>query len=236
MIEIYWNNQLNSGLWWWTLKQSLGPLPGETGPSDATISWRIFFFRLAGVDLRVMEGSSRDAARSLFWGRSQGLVFLAENKHFPTEEKVCFSRGKRFFLPWWYMLGLGKKTQDLSNRGFWCPKETFFAPKGWFPGSKQNLSGNVCFKPHNSKQTQTRRVSKAWKNPTLLEGREIHQNIQDMGKIGEISANICKYTMGIYGNMNMMMMRRMMMIMMIMILMRMTTMITLNIVIHCLFQ
>jgi hypothetical protein len=57
-----------------------------------------------------------------------------------------------------------------------------------------------------------------------------------MGKIGEISANICKYTMGIYGNMNMMMMRRMMMIMMIMILMRMTTMITLNIVIHCLFQ
>ena len=65
---------------------------------------------------------NRDAARSLFCDRNQrfhitGFMFPAEYKGFPTEQKVCFHRDKLTFFPWWYVLAIGKLTQDLSNKG-----------------------------------------------------------------------------------------------------------------------
>ena len=39
------------------------------------------------------------------------------------EEKVGFNRDKSTFFLWWYMPALGKKIQDLSNKGFMANKK-----------------------------------------------------------------------------------------------------------------
>ena len=189
MIEIYWINQLNSGLWWWTLKQSLGPLPGETGPSDATISWRIFFFRLAGVDLRVMEGSSRNAARSLFWGRSQGLVFLAENKRFPTEEKVCFNRCKRFFSRGRTCSDQERKPRISQTEVFDVQKKLFCA-KRLMSGLKTKPFGKRLFQTPQLETNSNTASFKSLKEPHITRGE---RDPPKHPRHGENWGSICKY-------------------------------------------
>ena len=87
------------------------------------------------------EEFNRDAARSLFCGRNKR--FHITGFSFACGKRVCFHRGKLTFFPWWYMLALGKKTQDLLNKCFSWPKETFSRQKVsfWGQGKPFGLSG-----------------------------------------------------------------------------------------------